>query len=144
MREDLDVVEAAIAEAAAAERIWWYFRAGTTTVLRGEPAGATGLGAIRTRTAVRPIAALAAEVGVAVVLPLFERIRRADFHNSAAVIDHGDLAGIDRGMAHPVARKLHLRLASPAPGFDEPAHFTAGDWLGVHSLRGYRSVCWLL
>src|SRR5260370_8883781 len=42
-------------------------------------------------------------------------------------------------MAHPVARKLHPPVGdAPAPGSDQPAHFTAGDWLGVPSLRGYR------
>jgi N-carbamoylputrescine amidase len=142
--KNLDVVEAAIAEAAAAGADLVVLpELATTPYFAGEPAGAYRDWA---QSVPGPqsdrIATLAAEVGVAVVLPLFEKDSAAQtFHNSAAVIDHGDLApAVDRtGMAHPVARKLHLPVGdAPAPGFDEPAHFTAGDWLGVHSLRGYR------
>ena len=88
------------------------------------------------------IAALAADLGVAVILPLFERDTAAHtFHNSAVVLDGGRVVpAVDRaGAAHAVARKLHLPVGDhPAPGFDEPAHFTAGQWLGVHTVRGAR------
>ena len=56
------------------------------------------------------------------------------------MIDRGSLTpAIDRsGDERVVARKLHLPVAdSPAPGFDEAAHFTPGDRLGVHALDGY-------
>ncbi|MEU0970995.1 carbon-nitrogen hydrolase family protein [Streptomyces sp. NPDC005917] len=88
------------------------------------------------------IAALAAELELTVVLPLFERDTAAGtYHNSAAVLRAGEIIpSVDRaGRPHGVARKLHLPVGDdPAPGFDEPAHFTAGDWLGVHRLDALR------
>jgi N-carbamoylputrescine amidase len=88
------------------------------------------------------IGALAAELGLAVVLPLFELDTGAGtFHNSAVVLQEGHIIpGVDRsGSAHEVARKLHLPVGEePAPGFNEPAHFVAGGWLGVHQLPTLR------
>jgi predicted amidohydrolase len=142
--KNLEVVEAAIAEAAAAGADLVVLpELATTPYFAGEPTGAYQEWA-------EPVpgpqsdrlAELAAELGIAVILPLFETDSAAGtFHNSAVVVDHGNLApAVDRsGVAHPVARKMHLPVGdAPAPGFDEPAHFTAGDWLGVHSLGGYR------
>lgn len=109
----------------------------------GEPAGA-----YRDRAEPVPgpstgkIGALAAGLGLTVVLPLFERDDPAGtFHNAATVLHNGRIApGVDRaGRSHPVARKLHLPIGDePRPGFDESAHFTAGEWLGVHTVGPLR------
>ena len=141
---NLAVVEAAIAEAAAAGADLVVLpELVTTPYFAGEPAGVY-------REWAEPvpgpqsdrIATLAAHLGITVVLPLFENdATAATFHNSAVVLNRGALVpAIDRtGQSHPVARKLHLPVGdAPAPGFDEPAHFTAGNWLGVHNLDGYR------
>jgi N-carbamoylputrescine amidase len=82
------------------------------------------------------IGRLTAELGLTAVFPLFERAAGA-FHNSSVVISRGEVVpAVDRGgTAHPVTRKLHLPVGDePAPGFNEPAHFTAGNWLGTHHL----------
>ncbi|MEZ0339647.1 carbon-nitrogen hydrolase family protein [Mycobacterium sp. pV006] len=142
--KNLAVVEAALADAAAAgAQLVVLPELAATPYFCGEPVGAyqdwaepvPGPQSHR-------IAALAADLGVAVVLPLFERDATAQtFHNAAVVLDGGEVVpSIDRtGAAHPVARKLHLPVGDhPAPGFDEPAHFTAGRWLGVHTVRGAR------
>jgi predicted amidohydrolase len=88
------------------------------------------------------IGALAAELGLTVVLPLFERdVATGAFHNSAVVLHDGAIRpAVDRsGQEHPVARKLHLPVGDDAaPGFDESAHFAAGEWLGVHTVGPYR------
>ncbi|MGE2737551.1 carbon-nitrogen hydrolase family protein [Mycolicibacterium vaccae] len=142
VEKNLAVVEAALHDAAAAGADLVVLpELAATPYFCGEPVGAY-------REWAEPvpgpqtgrIGALAAELGMAVVLPLFER--DADtFHNSAVVLDDGEVVpSVDRaGTAHPVARKLHLPVGDhPAPGFDEAAHFTAGGWLGVHSVRGAR------
>ncbi|WP_193044375.1 carbon-nitrogen hydrolase family protein [Mycolicibacterium baixiangningiae] len=138
------VAEAAVRDAAAAGADLVVLpELATTPYFAGEPAGAY-------QDWAEPVpgqhsdrmAELSAELGVAVVLPLFEKdTAEGTFHNSAVVIDRGRIApSVDRtGTAHPVARKMHLPVAdSPAPGFDEAAHFTAGGWLGVHSVDGCR------
>jgi predicted amidohydrolase len=87
---------------------------------------------------VHRIRTVATDLGLHVVLPFFEIDPDAGtYHNSAVVLNgNGIIPALDRsGRSHPVARKLHLPVgAEPAPGFDEPAHFTAGDWLGTHRI----------
>jgi predicted amidohydrolase len=137
-------VEAALAEAAAAgAELVVLPELATTPYFCGEAAGAYQdwaepvPGPLTGR-----IGALAAELGLTVVLPLFEHDPAAGtFHNSAVVLHKAQVSpAVDRaGQAHPVARKLHLPVGDdPAPGFDEPAHFTAGEWLGVHTAGRYR------
>jgi N-carbamoylputrescine amidase len=87
--------------------------------------------------------ALAAELGIVVVLPLFEHdVGAGTWHNSVVVLDAAGtvVPAVDRhGTSRPTARKLHLPVGdTPAPGFDETAHFAPGDGLGVHDLGGLR------
>ncbi|MEZ0356021.1 carbon-nitrogen hydrolase family protein [Mycobacterium sp. SA01] len=147
--KNLAVVEAALADAAAADADLVVFpELATTPYFCGEQPGTH-----RDRAQPVPgahadrVAACAAELGVAVVLPLFERDGLINdgtgtYHNSAVVLDcEGAVVPcVDRaGQSHRVARKLHLPVGDhPPPGFDEPAHFTAGQWLGVHTVRGTR------
>ncbi|MFD9663093.1 carbon-nitrogen hydrolase family protein [Rhodococcus sp. NPDC059968] len=115
----------------------------TTPYFGGESAGAYREwaepvpGPLTTR-----VAALAAELDLDVVLPLFEHDRAAGtFHNSAVVLSGGRLVPtVDRtGREHETARKLHLPIGDePAPGFDESAHFVAGEWLGTQQLDEVR------
>jgi N-carbamoylputrescine amidase len=143
-QDNLAVVEEALTDAAAAGAgLVVLPELATTPYFGGEPAGAY-------RQWAEPvpgpqsdrIASLATRLGLTVVLPLFERDPAAGtFHNSAAVLQDGEIVpSVDRtGQAHPVTRKLHLPVGEdPAPGFDEPAHFVAGEWLGVHVLGDYR------
>lgn len=138
--KNLDVVAAAVVDAAAAGADLLVLpELATTPYFGGEPAAGyrhwaqpiPGPGTGR-------IATLAADVGLTVVLPLFEHdVAAGTYHNSAVVLAGGVVVpAVDRsGAAHPVARKLHLPVGDePAPGFDEHAHFTAGQWLGVHRL----------
>lgn len=142
--DNLAVVEEALTDAAAAGAgLVVLPELATTPYFGGEPAGAY-------RQWAEPvpgpqsdrIASLATRLGLTVVLPLFERDPAAGtFHNSAAVLQDGEIVpSVDRtGQPHPVTRKLHLPVGEdPAPGFDEPAHFVAGEWLGVHVLGDYR------
>ncbi|MGV0815908.1 carbon-nitrogen hydrolase family protein [Mycolicibacterium boenickei] len=142
--QNLDVVATAVAEAAAAgARLLVLPELATTPYFAGEPAQDY-------RHWAQPIpgphsdriADLAAALDVTVVLPIFEYDAADDtFHNSAVVLNNGAIVpAVDRtGATHPVARKLHLPVGNePTPGFDEQAHFTAGQWLGVHSLDTYR------
>lgn len=90
--------------------------------------------------------ALAAELGVTVVLGHFELdVAHGTRHNSAVVLgsDGTLLAAVDRhGDARPVSRKLHLPVGGdPPPGFDEAAHFTPGEALGVHDPEGLGLGC---
>ncbi len=89
---------------------------------------------------VRRFAALAAELGVAVVLGLFELDReRGTRHNALVVLgpDGAVVPAVDRaGATHRTVRKLHL--PSEPAGFDERAHFEPGDALGVHDVVGLR------
>lgn len=138
------VVESALADAAAAGAgLVVLPELATTPYFAAEPAGAY-------RDWAQPvpgplterIGVLAGTLGIVVVLPLFEHdVTAGTYHNSAVVL-HGEriAPSTDRtGRTHHVARKLHLPVGDePAPGFDEPAHFTAGDWLGVHELPGLR------
>jgi N-carbamoylputrescine amidase len=140
---NLAAVESALADAAAAGADLAVLpELATTPYFCAEPAGAY-------RDWAEPIpgpltehiGALAAGLGLDVVLPMFERDAAGTFHNSAVVIHKGQIqAAVDRaGRAHHAARKLHLPVGDdPAPGFDEPAHFTAGDWLGVHAMDRLR------
>jgi N-carbamoylputrescine amidase len=86
---------------------------------------------------------LAASLRVVIVLPLFELDGATQtWHNSAVVLDQAGqiVPAVDRhGTARDTARKLHLPVGdSPAPGFDESAHFTAGAALGVHDVGGLK------
>jgi N-carbamoylputrescine amidase len=84
------------------------------------------------------VGALGNSLGISVVLPLFEYDAAAGtHHNSAVVLAGGEIVpAVDRdGRTHRLARKLHLPVGEdPAPGFDEPAHFSPGDWLGTHDI----------
>ncbi|MGW3623001.1 carbon-nitrogen hydrolase family protein [Streptomyces sp. NPDC000880] len=88
------------------------------------------------------IGALGASLGITVILPLFEYDPSTGTrHNAAVVLREGRIVpAVDRGgKTHHVARKLHLPVGDdPPPGFDEPAHFTPGEWLGVHDLGTLR------
>lgn len=144
LEENYRVAETAVTEAATAGADLVVLpELATTPYFAGEP-----VGAYRDWSQTVPgphtdrIASLAQRLDISVVFPLFEKdTSTRTFHNSAAVIDGGNLvSAVDRsGGAHAVARKLHLPVAdNPAPGFDEGAHFTEGQWLGVHGLKGYR------
>jgi N-carbamoylputrescine amidase len=140
---NLAVVESALADAAAAGADLAVLpELATMPYFCAEPAGAYRdwaepvPGPLTER-----IGAVAAGLGLDVVLPMFERDTTGTFHNSAVVICNGRIrAAVDRkGRAHHAARKLHLPVGEePPPGFDEPAHFTAGDRLGVHALDRLR------
>jgi N-carbamoylputrescine amidase len=141
---NLAVIEAALAQAAAVgAELAVLPELATTPYFCGEAAGTY---AERAEPVPGPltarVGALAGRLGLTVVLPLFERDPVAgSFHNSAVVLHEGAIIpAVDRsGQQHRVARKLHLPVGDdPAPGFDEPAHFTAGDWLGVHTPGRYR------
>ena len=84
----------------------------------------------------RRFSALAAETGVSIVLPFYERDPGTGrYHN--AVLGFGPDGGAFRNGA--VARKLHLPVGDdPPPGFDEQAHFTPGDALHVVETQGLR------
>ncbi len=87
--------------------------------------------------------ALARELDVSIALPLFEHdAATGSWHNSVVVIArNGEIVpAIDRaGASRAVSRKLHLPVGEePPPGFDETAHFTAGDGLGVHDVNGLK------
>ena len=81
-------------------------------------------------------AGLAAELGVVIVVPIFERRAAGLYHNSAVVIDvNGDLLG--------VYRKMHI---PDDPQYFEKFYFTPGD-LGyrVFTTRSARIgvlICW--
>ncbi len=67
--------------------------------------------------------ALARELGIALVLPMFERADGADYYNSAAMIDStGELLGVYRKSAIPHIR----RDGVPGTGF-EKYYFRPGD-----------------
>lgn len=74
-------------------------------------------------------AALAKECGVTLFVPFYEFDRSSGrYHN--AVLGFADNGEPLRAGA--VARKLHLPVGDdPAPGYDEAAHFTAGNALHV-------------
>ena len=138
------VAEAAVCDAAASgANVVVLPELATTPYFAGEPVGAYQDWA---ETVPGPqsdrMVELSAELEITIVLPLFEKdADAATFHNSAVVVSHGRIVpSVDRtGTARTVARKLHLPVAdTPAPGFDEAAHFTAGGWLGVHSVGDYR------
>lgn len=85
--------------------------------------------------------ALARELSVTIVLPLFEYDPEGNtWHNSAVVLgpDGAIVPGIDRhGASRLSARKLHLPVLDDPP-CDEAGHFTAGTGLGVHEVAGIR------
>jgi len=92
---------------------------------------------------VQRFAALARELDVVIALPFFEHDLTADsWHNSVvllardgAVVPATDRRGVDRDLS----RKLHLPVGDePAPGFDETAHFSPGEGLGVHQIGALR------
>lgn len=87
--------------------------------------------------------ALAAELGVIVVLPLHELDATTGArYNAAVVLDAtGSIVpAVDRhGVTRASARKLHLPVGDhPPPGFDESVHFTPGGGLGVHDIGDLR------
>jgi len=91
-------------------------------------------------------AALAAELGVAILLGLFELDRlHATRHNAAVLLgpDGVIVPAVDRtGTPRDTDRKLHLPVGDdPSPGFDEPLHFTAGSALGTRYVAGARVGC---
>jgi N-carbamoylputrescine amidase len=140
---NLAAVESALAEAATAGADLAVLpELATTPYFCAEPAGAY-------RDWAEPIpgpltehlGAVAAGLGLTVVLPMFERDTAGTFHNSAVVLENGRIRpAVDReGRGSEAARKLHLPVGDePPPGFDEPAHFTAGDRLGIHALDRLR------
>jgi N-carbamoylputrescine amidase len=140
---NLAAVESALADAAeAGADLAVLPELATTPYFCAEPAGAY-------RDWAEPIpgpltehiGAVAAGLDLDVVLPMFERDAADAFHNSAVVIHNGRIrAAVDRqGRAYHAARKLHLPVGDePPPGFNEPAHFTAGDRLGVHTMDRLR------
>lgn len=74
--------------------------------------------------AVSAMAALAAELGVVIVVPFFERRAPGLYHNTAAVVDaDGTVLGL--------YRKMHI---PEDPGFHEKYYFTPGD-LGYRVLK---------
>jgi predicted amidohydrolase len=78
-------------------------------------------------------AALARQIGIVLVLPLFERGSDGRNYNSVAVFgpDGNIVPAVDQsGTKRLTARKLHL---APAEGeFDELDHFIRGEAIGVH------------
>jgi N-carbamoylputrescine amidase len=88
-------------------------------------------------------AALARECRVTLFFPFYERDRATGrFHNSVL----GFAADGRQLRDGPVARKLHLPVGDdPPPGFDEPAHFAAGESLHVVEAAGLKTgvlVCY--
>lgn len=140
--------------ACAVERVRSSARQGVDLILLPELATlpyfcAEPAGAYRDRAETVPgplterFAALARELDVAIALPLFEHDAIAGtWHNSVVLLarDGTVVPAVDRsGSRRAVSRKLHLPVGDdPAPGFDETAHFTPGDGLGVHDLDGLR------
>lgn len=107
-----------------------------------EPAGAfRGRAEPVTGALTRRFAALARELRIVLAFGLFEvDDRTGHTYNSVVVLasDGTVVPAVDRaGIAHPTTRKLHLPVGEePAPGFDETAHFTPGDFLGLHTVDG--------
>lgn len=92
---------------------------------------------------VQRFAALARDLGVVLALPFFECDPSAgSWHNSVVLLapDGTVVPARDRtGLERALSRKLHLPVGDePAPGFDETAHFTPGEGLGVHEIEGLR------
>ena len=82
------------------------------------------------------MAKIAAELGVALVVPLFERRAAGLYHNSAVILDaDGSIVGR--------YRKMHV---PDDPGFYEKFYFAPGDLgFGSHEIRGGRIgvlICW--
>lgn len=82
------------------------------------------------------LGALAAELGVVLVVPVFEQRARGVYHNSAAVFDAD-------GSRLGVYRKMHI---PDDPGYYEKFYFTPGD-LGFRTFRTRYAdigvlVCW--
>jgi N-carbamoylputrescine amidase len=80
--------------------------------------------------------ALARELAVTVLLPLYEHDQASGcYHN--AVLAFGPDGALLRPA--PIARKLHLPIGeAPPPGFDESVHFTPGAGLTVVEAGGLR------
>jgi len=94
----------------------------------------------------RRFGALAAELGVAILLGFFELDRARNTRHNAVVLlapDGAIVPAVDpTGEPHDTDRKLHLPVADePPPGCDEPAHFTPGAALGTHDVAGARVGC---
>lgn len=92
----------------------------------------------------RRFAALAAETGTALFLPVYERDPRSGLHHNAVLGFGPDGAPLRAGpepspMGLPVARKLHLPVGDdPPPGFDERAHFAPGEALHLVEVADLR------
>lgn len=139
---NLAAVQASLREAAAAGvRLLVLPELATTPYFAAEPAGSWQDWAQPVPGPLTgAVGALAARLGLTVVLPLYERAATGQY-NSAVVLRGAEIVpAVDRGgAAHPVARKLHLPVGDdPPPGFDEPAHFAPGGWLGTHQLPELR------
>ena len=82
------------------------------------------------------MAKIAAELGVALVVPLFERRAAGLYHNSAIILE-ADGSTVGR------YRKMHL---PDDPGFYEKFYFAPGDLgFGAHEIRAGRIgvlICW--
>lgn len=137
----LDAVRAAAAEGA---KLVLLPELATVPYFGAAPAG-TFVGSAETVPGplTRRFGAVAAELGVVVVLPLHELDAVTGVrYNAAVVLDAtGSIVpAVDRrGVTRASARKLHLPVGEhPPPGFDESVHFTPGDGLGVHDLGDLR------
>lgn len=84
----------------------------------------------------RRYSALAAETGVSIFLPFYEYDPATGRYHNAVLGFGPDGKPMLRGA---VARKLHLPVGEdPPPGFNEKAHFDAGDALHVVETGGIR------
>lgn len=86
---------------------------------------------------IQSLRVLAASAGATVVVGHFELdVAHGTRHNAAVVLgSHGAVVpAVERsGREHTTTRKLHLPVGDdPPPGYDEAAHFTPGQALGVH------------
>lgn len=81
-------------------------------------------------------AALSRELGITLFLPFFEYDETTGRYHNAVLGFGPDGRRLIEGV---VARKLHLpKGEDPAPGYDEKAHFTAGEGLRVVAAAGIR------
>ncbi len=88
---------------------------------------------------------LCRDLGIALLLPFYEREARSGrYYNSLVVIgrDGSRVAAHGRRGERPGVRKLHLPASGDPPsGADERKHFTPGSDLGIFSLGDLRLGC---